>query len=143
MKLWQYLIGNFILTITRITSEKDLKRNLTAKRKSLILPLNSAIYKFNSFDEYLEFCNSLLVSKNTAYNLLKDSTLYLYKSQYYLCFHINEKNISSFKSIHYSIIEFGSQINNSELFERKLKEYGKIIFKTNAIGNCVKNFGNI
>lgn len=142
MNLWQYLIGNFILTVTRITSEKDLRKKLTAKRKSVNFPSNSAIYKFNSFDEYLEFCNSLLVSQNTTYDLLKASTLYLYKSEFYLCLHINEKNFNLFKYTHCLIIEFGTQINKSELFERKLKEHGKLIFKTDPIMNCFKHFGN-
>ena len=53
---------------------------------------------------------------------------------------MKEKDISSFKPVHYSIIEFASHVNNSSLFERKLNEYGKVIFKTNAIQNCVKHF---
>lgn len=92
---------------------------------------------FDTFDEYLEFCTSLV---DNTYSLLRKSTLFLYKSKYYLCLYINEKDIECFKSVHYSIIEFASHVNNSELFERKLKEYGKIIFKTNAINNCVKHF---
>lgn len=97
---------------------------------------------FNTFDEYLEFCKSLNKIQENTYNLLKKSTLYSYKSNYYLCLYINSENINSFKSIHYSILEFGSHLNNSDLFERKLKEYGKIIFKTNAINNCIKHFNN-
>ena len=95
---------------------------------------------FNTFDEFLEFCTSIVKEDNNTYTFLKKSSLYLYKSNYYLCLYINEKDLDFFKSIHYSIIEFASHINNSELFERKLKEYGKIIFKTNAINNCVKHF---
>ena len=94
----------------------------------------------NTFDEFLEFCTSIGKEDNNTYTFLKKSSLYLYKSNYYLCLYINEKDLDFFKSIHYSIIEFASHINNSELFERKLKEYGKIIFKTNAINNCVKHF---
>ena len=93
---------------------------------------------FNTFEEYLEFCLSLL---DNTYSLLKNSSLYLYKSKYYLCFNINEKHINFFNSIHYSIIEFSSYIDNPALFERKLREYGKTIFKTNAIDNCLKHFG--
>ena len=96
---------------------------------------------FNTFDEYLDFCTSSLNNKDNI--LLENSTLYLYKSKYYLCLYVKEDNISSFKPAHYSIIEFGTYINNSELFERKLKEYGKEIFKTNAINNSVRHFGNV
>ena len=140
MKLWLFQTGNFVLTVTRIDSEKDTKKKLTAKRKTSKISANLSIYMFNTFDEYLEFCTSLQCNiENNAYK----SSLYLYKSQYYLCLYIDEKNIDSFKSLHYSIIEFASHINNSGLLERKLKEYGKVIFKTNAIGNCVKYFGNV
>ena len=96
---------------------------------------------FNIFDEYLEFCKSL--SQNNTYSFLKKTSLYLFKSKYYLCLYVNEKDINTFKAVHYSLIEFASHISSSELFERKLKEYGKIIFKTNAINNCVKHFGNV
>lgn len=133
--------GNFILTVTRIVPEKDLKKKLKVKRKTPNVPTNLSVYKFDTFDEYLEFCTSLMSdSKINTYAFLKKSALYLYKSKYYLCLYVNEKDISSFKSVHYSIIEFASHVNNSSLFERKLKEYGKVIFKTNAIKTCVKHF---
>ena len=95
---------------------------------------------FNNFEEYLDFCKSMVYNGEITYNFLKKSSLYLYKSNYYLCLHISNKDMNSFKSIHYSIIEFATHINNSVLFERKLKEYGKVILKTNAINNCVKHF---
>lgn len=133
--------GNFILTVTRIVPEKDSKKKLKVKRKTPNVPTNLSVYKFDNFDEYLEFCISLMSdSKISTYTFLKKSTLYLYKSKYYLCLYLNEKDLSSFKSVHYSIIEFASHVNNSSLFERKLKEYGKVIFKTNAIKTCVKHF---
>ena len=116
---------------------------LTVKKKSSNHISNLAIYRFKSFNEYLDFCTFLANITSHSYNILKKSTLYLYKSNYYLCLYINEKNTNSFKSVHCSLVEFGSHINNSELFERKLKEYGKIIFKTNAINNCIKHFGSI
>ena len=95
---------------------------------------------FNTFDEYLEFCTLLV---NNRYIFLKNTSLYLYKSKYYLCFHVEEKNINSFKAMHYTFTEFATHIANPDLFERKLKEYGKEIFTTTAINNCVKHFGNV
>ena len=139
-----FQIGNFILTVTRIVPDKDLKKKPTAKRKTNKIYSNLSIYAFDSFDEYLEFCKSLFLDiESNTYIFLKKCTLYLYKSKYYLCFYITEKDVNYFKFVHYSILEFATHINNSELFERKLKEYGKIIFKTNAINNCVKHFGNV
>ena len=114
---------------------------MTAKRKTSNPCSKLSIYMFNTFDEYLEFCTSIANNtQDTTYTLLKNASLYLYKSKYYLCLYVDENNVNDFKSIHYSIIEFALQINNPELFERKLKEYGKIIFKNNAINNCVKHF---
>ena len=96
---------------------------------------------FNTFDDYLEFCSYLNNNLNdTTYSNLKESSLYLYNLKYYLCISIANKNLNEFKPIHYAITEFATYINNSELFERKLNEYGSVIFKTNAINNCIKHF---
>lgn len=96
---------------------------------------------FDNFDDYLEFCNYLNNNLNTdTYSKLKKSALYQYNSKYYLCIKISNKSLNNFKSIHYAITEFATYINNSELFERKLNEYGHVIFKTNAINNCIKHF---
>ena len=131
--------GNFILTITRILPD-NIKKNLKVKRKNLNSFTNLSIYSFNTFDEYLEFCTALNSDKLHTYAFIKKSILYLYNSKFYLCLYVNSEDIFSFKQIHFLIIEFGIHINNSELFERKLKEYGKIVFKKNAINNSVKYF---
>lgn len=99
------------------------------------------IYSFDSFDDYCEFCKYIQKSTlENAYSVLNNSSLYLFNSKYYLCIYINESNSEFLRSLHYSLIEFGKFIDSAELFERKLKEYGKIIFKINAIDNCVKYF---
>lgn len=120
--------------------EKELqKKKLQAKRKTSV-PTNISMYMFNNFDDYLDFCHLITDNQEYTYSFLKKSALYSYKSKYYLCLYINNKEMNSFKSVHYEIIEFASHVNNSDLFERKLKEYGKIIFKTNAIKACEKYF---
>lgn len=96
---------------------------------------------FNTFDDFLEFCSYLNNNLNdSTYLNFKKSSLYLYNSNYYLCISIANKNLIEYKSIHYAITEFATYINNSDLFERKLNEYGSVIFKTNAINNCIKHF---
>ena len=80
------------------------------------------------------------LDNNNTYSFLEKSILYLYNSKYYLCLNISKDDFSFFEPLHYSIVEFASLVNGSELFERKLKEYGKLIFKTNAINNCIKYF---
>ena len=99
---------------------------------------NLAIYMFSTFDEYLQFCTSLAERQENTYTFLKKSSLYLYNSNYYLCITVSNKNIDLFKTLYYAIIEFATNISNPDLFERKLIEYGKSIFKTNAINNCIK-----
>ena len=95
---------------------------------------------FDTLDNYLDFCNSLIIDKNTTYSFLENSSLYLYESKYYLCLNVATEDINSFKSIHYLLIEFASHMDNGNLFERKLKEYGKIICASNAINTCIKYF---
>lgn len=135
--------GNFILTVTRLPEKEQNKKQVKIKRKTFIINSNLVIYSFNTFDDYCEFCNYLsLHFKNETFIRLKKSSLHLYNSKYYLCVHINRTNLPIVKSIIYEISEFGNSIDNPELFERKLLEYGKIIFKANAISNCVKAFYN-
>ena len=139
-----FLNGNFILTVTRLSSEKDQNKKVKAKRKSTIPTNNLSIYMFNTFDDYLEFCKYLNNTLNDdTYSKFKKTSLYQYNSKYYLCMNITNKNLNFFKSVHYAITEFATHINDSELFERKLNEYGTVIFKTNAIINCIKHFGNV
>lgn len=133
--------GKFILTVTRFLPEKEQNKKVKVKRRNTVPKDNLSIYMFNTFDDYLEFCNYLKTKiNNDTYLKLKKSALYQYNSKYYLCININNINLNIFKSIHCSIVEFGTHVTNSDLFERKLIEYGKVIFKTNAINNCIKIF---
>ena len=75
-------------------------------------------------------------------NKLKNSTLILYKNNYYLILNNLKLNVSDLKSFSYTISEFSTKIKNDDLLERKLREYGKIIFNKNAITTCLKYFSN-
>jgi len=136
--------GNFILTITRLlpekspTTSKTTKKNIKAKRKLATPDKLLSIYKFNTFDDFCEFCTYL--DSTVLKNKLKSSMLYLYNSEYYLILNNIRINLKDFKTFCYAVTEFGSYVKNCTLFERKLKEYGKIIIKQNAIGTCVKYF---
>lgn len=135
--------GNFILTITRLPEKELNKKPVKIKRKTSSINNSLVIYSFNSFDDYCEFCNYLnLHLNNETFTKLKKVSLYLHNSKYYLCIHITKTNLPIVKTINYEISEFGNSIDNPELFERKLLEYGKIIFKTNAIYNCIRTFYN-
>ena len=133
--------GNFILTVTRLPEKEQTKKQVKIKRKSSAISSNLVIYSFSSFDDYCEFCKYLSMHLNSQiYLKLKKVSLCLYNSIYYLCIHINKSNLSVVKTINCEISEFGNSVDNPELFERKILEYGKVIFKTNAISNCVKAF---
>ena len=90
------------------------------------------------FDEFCEFCS--YISSSTLNKKLKQSTLYQYNHKYYLALHTTNLSIKDCKSLHYTITEFSTYVMNSEIFERKLIEHGKIIIPKNAIGTCVKYF---
>lgn len=137
--------GNFILTITRfgknidsiVKNNKD--KNLKVKRKNIDITSNEAIYKFNTFEDFTSFSTCISKLGNFS-NVAKSIILYSYNNSYYLCFsNINTEN-SSIKRLYTLITEFGTYVDNSEIFSRKLAESGIIVMKNNAIKNCVKYF---
>ena len=139
--------GNFILTITRIKPEAVSVSNPAYKKPAIRRQTTTpnkllSIYKFNNFDEFCEFCS--YINTNSKYvNKLKNSTLVLYKNTYYLILNNLKLNVIDLKSFSYTILEFASRSKNEDLLERKLREYGKIIFNKNAITTCLKYFSNM
>ena len=135
---------NFILTITRLlpekgnSSNKTPKKNIKAKRKIVTPDKILSVYKFNTFDDFCEFCTYL--NNTSLKGKLKSSILYSYNSEYYLVLNNVRMKLSDFKAFCYAITEFASYVKGHVLFERKLKEYGKLIIKQNAIGICNKYF---
>ena len=135
--------GNFVFTITRLRPEKALPSNVVKPRvkRQLVLPNRTlSIHKFVSFDEFLEFCNYINTDASRFIEKLKNSSLYLYKNEYYLILN-NLKITAPDLKIFFSIIsEFGVKMRSEDLLERKIEEYGKIIFPKNAIATCLKHF---
>lgn len=137
--------GNFVLTVTRICPEKPKSiyrpKKLNIKRKTTTLDLKKAIYRFDSFDEFLEYCKFL---KNDVLRNLDNFTLhtklYEYSNQYYFVLEDIKMNTNLLKSFASSITEFAHFINEPDLFESKLLEYGTIIFEDHAITNCLEHF---
>lgn len=136
--------GNFVLTITRVKPEgttmskvhsPKVKRKITTPSKTL------SIYKFNTFDEFCEFCKYISSSSLSNFiSTLKKSSLYLYNDNYYLILNDLKLNTSELKKLAFIMSEFGNSVRNEFLFERKLKEYGKVIMPKNAILTCLKYF---
>lgn len=137
--------GNFVLTVTRIEPEKGKgtykRKKINIRRKSSITNGAKAIYCFDSFDEFCSFChflnNNILKDVN---DFIDSVSLYAYNEKYYLVFtnlHMNNNLLKSFCS---SITEFASFVDNADLFETKLLEYGTLIMKDNAIDICLSHF---
>ena len=138
--------GIFVLTITKFEQnriEKPIRnRTIHIKRKRPILNFTKTIYSFESFDTFCDFCTFLkdtLKAKDIT-SFAKTSSLYEYNTNYYLI--LSDINVDSqmLKYISSSITEFAHFVEASELFERKIKEYGKMIIKDNAILTCMEYF---
>lgn len=135
--------GNFILTVTRLseeTNKKTTKKDLKIKRKSIVPSKLLSIYKFNSFDDFCEFCTYIADILPLTYNKFKNSSLYLYNSSYYLILKNMRITIEDFKTFCTAITEFATFVNNASLLERKFKEYGKLIIPERAISTSLKYF---
>lgn len=140
--------GNFILTITRFgknidTETKPLKmKKVKIKRKNLDMTSKQLIYKFNTFDDFCNFSNFISKLHNFT-SIAKNIVLYSYQNSFYLC--ISDINIehNCIKQLYTLITEFGTYIDNSEVFSRKLAECGKVFIKNNAIKTCIKYFSNV
>lgn len=128
-----------IFTITKQGKIKNIKekfnKNLYESDKT------TYIYKFNTFDEFCEFC--ICISKIQNFNIKKFSkniSLYYYKNTYFLL--LNNINTSYANKNIFSFIasEFSSSLSHINSFENKLIEYGKVIIKKNAISKILQYF---
>ena len=135
--------GNFILTITRIKQELPaVKKKVQAKRKDIKLKDEVFIYKFDSFDVFCELCNYIKLEAPAMAKKLGKAKLYTYNSKYYFIFKNLNFNIQELKLLHFMFLEFSEYLHNSNLFENKLSEYGKLIIPKNAINLTNKYFYN-
>lgn len=140
--------GNFILTITRFGKniENDVKtskmRKVKIKRKNLDMTSKQLIYKFDSFDDFCKLSNFISKLDNFT-SIAKTTILYFYNNTYYLCFSDINTEHKHIKHLYSLITEFGTYVDNSEVFGRKLAECGKIAIKNNAIKTCIQYFSKI
>ncbi len=137
--------GNFVLTVTRISpaeanTSKKSKKMVKTKIKSVSPNKISSIARFNTFDDFCEFCTYVNNNITLPIEKLKSSILVSYNDNYYLIIKNLNIPIKNLKSFYSSLSEFGVCLRNAELVERKITEYGKVIFRKNAISECVKYF---
>lgn len=137
--------GNFIITVTRVLpndiSTKKTKKTVKTKIKSVTPNKQSSVVAFNTFDDFCSFCTYVNNSTCFPISQLKSSSLILYNDRYYLVINNLKLSIKDFKLLYSTLTEFSSTVKGEALFERKIKEYGKIIFKKDAINECIKYFG--
>lgn len=131
------LEDTIVFTITKFSiSETPQNKNkkLIVKRKNLTPSFENAIYNFNDFNFFCNFCKSINMIKNLDINkIAKKIILYSYKNKYYLVFkNINYNYIYTHKVLNI-LSEFGKLENCSNNFEYKLIEHGKIFVKNNAL----------
>ena len=139
--------GYVIFTLTKYKSDFNLERSpkkLKFKRKSLISSYQNAIYKFSNFEEFCNFCTYCSNSKlGDLKDFAKNISLYEYKDLYYLIFSNISPDFKNANLFYTSIAEFSNLVSSSLIFKSKLSEYGKVIFKSNAINKGIKYFSNI
>lgn len=137
--------GDFIITITRFNKNSDSNdkntknKQVRIKRKIIDVNSNQLIYRFNNFEDFCDFSN--FISRTNIANIAKKIVLYFYKNSYYLCFSNIIAEQEKIKQLYSFISEFGTYVDNSDLFITKLTECGKIAIKNNAIKTCVNFFG--
>lgn len=134
--------GDFIVTVTRSSENlpNTLKRKIPVKRKSINFE-KSIIYAFLTFDDVIAFCKfsqKKFLHKKVYSN--KNTSLYKYQDNYYMCFKNVSGNLEELKSFCSSVAEFGTYVDCADLFERKLVEYGTEIIDKNVISIVNKKF---
>lgn len=140
--------GQLIFTITKFSPEipqtLSPKKRLSVKRKLVGLDSKVSIYCFKNFDAFCDFCNclSINISKNLK-QLCKSISLYLYNDTYYLIVSNINTNFKYLKGFYSTVSEFASFVSNSNDFESKLLEHGKIVIKNNAIKKGFELFRKI
>lgn len=138
-----------IFTITKYSSNEktsttnNTKKKLIAKRKSINISKKNLICKFQTFDEFCDFCNCIYSFKYfDMKQFSKNISLYLYHDTYYLVIKSIDTSYKNIKTFYHIMSEFSICNSFSSSFENKLIEHGKIIIKKNAIEVGIKYFSS-
>lgn len=129
----------FIITITKVDEDGDFesiqkyiknrfkRADIRVKKKGRKVLSTVLLYSFNSFEDLCELC-TLLKDNYTG-----DSTLYKYKSTYYLSLIRSGITVNNPKAFESMLGEYGSRVHNTSFFEGFLDEYATVIAENNAI----------
>lgn len=146
---------DFIITLTRLPIKNTSSKHTTTKTQFLDnlnninirqlkigkrqqpFPSTVVVYCFDNFNDFYQF-SFLISSMQFSKNIAKKLVLYSYNEKYYLL--IDTLNINECENYKiYSIItDFATYVHNSDIFSKKLSEYGKVIIKNNALNFATK-----
>lgn len=120
-----------VFTITKLHENKACSKKCT----------KSFIFKFDSFDNFIDLCIFLKSLQNlNLRNFSKKFSLILYNDTYYLKALDADTFSITFDYMRTFFSEFGDDVSNSCSIDGILNEYGKIIFEKNAISKCIRSF---
>ena len=134
--------GHFILTITRLLEHNDeLHKKVHIKRKLVNTACPVLVYQFDDFDNLCLLCEYIKHNEhfNEIISLFNNISLYYYNT-YYLVFTNIYLDSQTLKNISAIFSEFGKYVHNSNLFEKKLKEFGTVIMPHHAIDMLIDKF---
>ena len=142
--------GIFVFTITKYkdVSSKDNssspsqnKRKIIVKKKTVNPNSENSIFKFANFEEFCKPCNCINnIDELNMKKLAKNISLYLYNNTYFLVVANVNTKYEQLKKFYSIVSEFATLCSHSNIFESKLFEHGKVIFKKNAISLGIKYF---
>lgn len=123
--------NEYVFTITKLLNDQ----NYCIKTNELF------IYKFETFDDFINLCNFL---KNFDFLCLteisKDFSLFYCKGTYYLSFIETNNSSIVFEYMKTFFDEFGKNVSNAAGIDGILNEYGKVIFSKDALLKCLNSF---
>lgn len=127
-----------VFTLTKYSCQE--KKRPIAKRKQVLISNNTAVYRFETLNNFIDFCNYI---KNSKFDLKQNrisikSYLYCYNNTYFLLLKDINNSYEIKKYFNSLISEFANYTFYSDVFENKLLEYGNIIIKNNAIEKGIK-----
>lgn len=130
--------GNFICNLTRIVpdckKEKFIKSGVHIKKNRDLTDSRVAIYAFNCFDDFIDFCNFLVSNFDDRVEIFSsNSKLFLYDSIYYLVINDVVTDLNLLEGFCACISEFAYFVSNSNCFENKIREFGDLIVEKDAI----------
>ena len=134
--------GGMILTVTRNSpnahshEKKKPMPKIKATKKECIKDVKELIYKFDSFDSFLEF-----VYRLKRMNIKYENSLYEYNENYYLVLSCTADHQETYKKLLFILSDYATFTANMSI-KNKLCEHGSLIISKTAIQTLRKTKTN-